>query len=49
MIKFQKPTNLNGAELIVELNATGVAITEPPFVDNSDLWLHISDKDEAKA
>lgn len=49
MIKFTKPTNLNGAELITELQASGVSVTQPPFVDgNNDLWLQITDKDEAK-
>lgn len=50
MIKFIKPTNLNGAELLDELNAAGVSISEPPFVDgNGDLYLEISDSDAKKA
>lgn len=50
MIKFTKPTNLNGTELLAELNAAGVAITEPPFVDgNGDLFLEIADADAKKA
>ena len=50
MIKFTKPTNLNGAELILELQAAGVSVTQPPFVDgNNDLWLDIANKDENKA
>ena len=50
MIKFTKPVNLNGAELIQELQANGVLITEWPVVDgNNDLWLDIAKKDETKA
>ena len=52
MIKFNKPNNLNGTELRQELNAAGVKITDKPLsvrVDNNDLWLDISNKDEAKA
>jgi hypothetical protein len=50
MIQFTKPENLNGAELIAELTAVGVAINEPPFIDgNGDFWLNIKVEDEAKA
>ena len=50
MIQFTKPTNLNGAELLAELNAGGVAITEPPVLDGLGiLWLDIKNTDEAKA
>lgn len=50
MIKFNKPTNLNGAELLDELNAAGVTITETPFVDgNGDLYLEISSAHAKKA
>ena len=50
MIKFNKPTNLNGSELLEELNAAGVKITEKPYLDdNGDLWLQIDAKDEVKA
>lgn len=50
MIQFNKPENLNGTELLNELNAAGVKITEPPLIDgNSDFWLNIAAKDEAKA
>jgi len=50
MIKFTKPTNLNGAELLAELNSGGVAITEPPVLDGSGvLWLDIAEADKAKA
>lgn len=50
MIKFTKPVNLNGAELIEQLQASGVAIAQMPVVDgNNDLWLDIAKKDETKA
>jgi hypothetical protein len=50
MIKYTKPKNLNGAELLDELNAAGVSITEPPFIDgNGDLFLEIADADAKKA
>jgi type II secretory pathway component HofQ len=50
MIKFNKPENLNGAELLVELNAGGVKITTPPTIDgNGDFWLDVAPTDEAKA
>ena len=50
MTKFNKPENLNGTELLTELNAAKVTITQPPLVDgNNDLWLDIADKDATKA
>jgi hypothetical protein len=50
MIKFNKPINLNGTELLNELNAGNVAISNPPEIDgNGDFWLDIAKKDEAKA
>jgi hypothetical protein len=50
MIQFTKPTNLNGAELLEQLNAGGVSITEPPFIDGAgDFWLDIAEADKAKA
>lgn len=50
MIKFDKPTNLNGEELLKELKAAGVNTADFPTVDgNGDLWLPIAAKDEAKA
>lgn len=50
MIKFTRPTNLNGAELLTELNAGSVAITTPPMIDgNGDFWLDIAEADKAKA
>jgi hypothetical protein len=50
MIQFTKPTNLNGTELLAELNAGGVAITASPVLDESNiLWLDITEADKAKA
>ena len=50
MIKFTKPTNLNGAELRNELNAAGITITDSPYVDdNNDLFLEIANKDAKQA
>jgi hypothetical protein len=50
MIKFTKPTNLNGAELLNELTAAGITITEAPFVDgNGEMFLDIADADAKKA
>jgi len=52
MIKFNKPTNLNGAELIAELKLAGIIVnvkTSPSIDGNGDFWLDIDKKDEAKA
>jgi len=50
MIKFDKPINLNGAQLLNALNAGGVAVTEPPMIDgNGDFYLDIDEADKAKA
>ena len=50
MIKFTKPTYLNGKELLEQLNAGGVSITEPPLIDGAgDFWLDIAEADKAKA
>ena len=50
MIQFTTPENLNGAELIKELNDNGVEVTGKPFLDgNNDLWLDISELDKTKA
>ena len=50
MIQFTKPTNLNGKELLEQLNAGGVSITEPPLIDGAgDFWLDIAEADKAKA
>ena len=47
MIKFNKPTNLNGAELIAELKSVGVVVEGYPEIDgNGDLWLNINAADE---
>lgn len=50
MIQFETPQNLNGEQLINELIASGVTITEPPLVDgNRNLWLEIKATDKTKA
>jgi hypothetical protein len=50
MIQFDKPKNLNGAELLAELKSAGVTITEDPTIDgNGDFWLDIAESDKAKA
>ena len=50
MIQFTKPSNLNGAELLDQLNAAGVVIVAMPYIDdNQDLWLEIKESDKSKA
>jgi Ser/Thr protein kinase RdoA (MazF antagonist) len=50
MIKLNKPTNLNGTELLNELAANGVACDKPPFIDgDGDLWLDVKSANQAKA
>jgi hypothetical protein len=50
MIQFTKPTNLNGAELLAELNAAGISIEKSPVIDgDGNFWLDIAKADEAKA
>lgn len=50
MIKFNRPENINGTELIAELKAVGVKVNDFPLLDgNGDFWLDIAAKDEAKA
>jgi len=50
MIQFTKPNNLNGRELLEQLNAGGVSITEPPLIDGAgDFWLDIAEADKTKA
>ena len=53
MIKYTKPTELNGSQLRKELQNAGITISdasESVMVDgNNDLWLDIADKDKAKA
>jgi hypothetical protein len=50
MIKFNKPVNINGTQLLSELNAAGVTITDSPLIDgNGDFWLNILESDVLKA
>jgi hypothetical protein len=50
MVKFDKPVNLNGAELLAELSAAGVKVSDFPRIDgNGDFWLDIANKDQSKA
>lgn len=50
MIKFNKPENLNGTQLLEELNAAGISITESPSIDAAgDFWLNISETDKDNA
>jgi hypothetical protein len=50
MIEFAKPKNLNGTELLAELNAGGISITQSPMLDgNENLLLDVSEADKAKA
>jgi hypothetical protein len=51
MIKFNKPDQLNGTELVAELKSIGVIVNDKtsPLIDgNGDFWLDIPAKDEAK-
>lgn len=56
MIKFNKPENLNGQELIEELELAGITVTpdynniKAPLIDgNGDLWLDINLEKELEA
>jgi hypothetical protein len=50
MIKFDKPLNLNGTELVDELNNAGIIVNDLPYVDAvNDLWLDIFESDKAQA
>lgn len=52
MIQFTKPKNLNGSELVEELQATGIVVnvTTSPFLDGEgNLWLDILETDKLKA
>jgi hypothetical protein len=53
MIKFNKPKNLNGAELLDELAAVGIIldkVAQAPFIDgNGDFWLDIDASNESAA
>jgi hypothetical protein len=49
MIKFNKPENLNGAELLNELTNAGVEVKELPYIDgNGDFWLDVKESDKAQ-
>jgi hypothetical protein len=50
MIKFEKPINLNGNELIAELETAGISVNSIPELDeNGFLLLDIDPKNETKA
>lgn len=50
MIQFDKPKNLNGFELVAELEAKGIKVIEPLVIDgNGDFWIDINSKDQVKA
>ena len=50
MIQFEKPTNINGSELIEELKNAGIKVFGKPFIDgNGEFWLDISPEDELAA
>ena len=56
MISFVKPTNLDGAVLIEELEANGIEVqanlvnVKCPIIDGSGvLWLDIKDTDDSAA
>lgn len=53
MIQFDKPTNLNGSQLLDELAAIGVILDkleQAPLIDgNNDFWLDVKPADQAKA
>ena len=49
MIEFTKPENLNGAELIAELKASGINASNPTLDDNDTFWLDLPKKDVEKA
>jgi hypothetical protein len=49
MIQFTKPTNLNGLELLEELETAGVLVKGAPLADdNGNLWLDIKSSDQTK-
>jgi len=56
MIQFNKPVNLNGEELIVQLELAGVSVIpderniKAPVIDgDGNFWLNINPEDETKA
>jgi len=49
MLKFDKPQNLNGFELLAELKSEGVKVIEPLVIDgNGDFWINVSQSDAEK-
>ncbi len=52
MISFEKPVNLDGAQLCDELEAAGITVnrnTSPMLDGNNVFWLDIDAKDTQKA
>jgi hypothetical protein len=50
MIQFDKPQNLNGAELLDELKTVGVTVEGLPLIDeDGNFWLDITETDKVKA
>jgi hypothetical protein len=50
MIKFNKPKNLNGVELVAELEAAGIKVDSVPSIDgNNDFYLDIKESDQVIA
>jgi hypothetical protein len=50
MIKFNRPKNLNGTELLDELKNAGVTVTDLPMDNGKNgFWLNISEADKTKA
>jgi hypothetical protein len=53
MIKFDKPQNLNGLELLNELAAVGIVLDKmeqaPVVESDGSMWLDINTADKAKA
>ena len=48
MIQFNKPVNLNGEELLSELQAAGIEINHIPSVEaDGFLWLDIKESDKS--
>ena len=50
MIKFIKPKNLNGTELVAELQAAGIEVNSVPSIDgNNDFYLDVKESDQVIA
>ena len=50
MIKFNRPENLNGTELLAELSSVGVELKQLPLIDaNGNFWLDVNPADKSKA